>query len=174
MMEGGWIKLYRKMTQWEWYKTPHMFHLFGHLLLTANRKDEKWKGKTIKRGQRMFGYRKLSQETGISVRSIRTCIERLKSTHEVTIESTQQYSIVTVCNYEDYQSIQSINDTRSDTDADKRPTHDRHNFKKYKEEERREEGDFDFLTGESNNSYIGKSYNEIMKEMELETPDSKE
>ena len=40
--------------------------------------------------------------------------------------------------------------------------------------EEKEESNFDFLTGESNNSYIGKSYNEIMKEMELETPDNKE
>lgn len=45
----GWIKLYRKFLNWEWYKDNNVKIIFLHLLLTANHKDKKWKGKTIKK-----------------------------------------------------------------------------------------------------------------------------
>ena len=43
-MAEGWIKLYRKITEWEWYTVPSMAHLFIHLLFLANQKDKRWKG----------------------------------------------------------------------------------------------------------------------------------
>ena len=51
MMAEGWIKLYRKITEWEWYTVPSMAHLFIHLLFLANQKDKRWKGILIKRGR---------------------------------------------------------------------------------------------------------------------------
>jgi hypothetical protein len=122
----GWIKIHRKILKWEWYTTPNMFFIFTHLLLTVNYEDSRYKGKVIKRGQRIFGYRKLSAETGISVQSVRTCIERLKSTHEITLESTHQYSIVTVCKYEEYQINEKDINTQSNTPTNMQATHDQH------------------------------------------------
>ncbi len=99
----GWIKLHRKIMQWEWYKIPNMYHLFSHLLLSANHEDGKWQGIDIKRGELITGLKAMNANTGISIQSIRTCIERLKSTGEITIKSTNKYSIITLCNYEEYQ-----------------------------------------------------------------------
>lgn len=101
----GWIKIHRKITEWEWYKNPNMVLLYLHLLVSANHKDNTWQGIEVKRGQLVVGRKQLSQNTGISEQSLRTCIKRLKSTNEITIKSTNKYTIITILKYEDYQSI---------------------------------------------------------------------
>ena len=47
----GWIKLHRKILDWEWYDDINTKVLFLHLLLTANHEEQKWRGKIIERGQ---------------------------------------------------------------------------------------------------------------------------
>ena len=47
----GYIKLFRCVNQWEWFKYPHMFRLFNHLILAANHYERRWEGTVIKRGQ---------------------------------------------------------------------------------------------------------------------------
>lgn len=104
----GWIKLYRKFCEWEWFNISEMVHLFIYLLLNANREDGSWRGIIVKRGQIITGRNSLSENTGISSQSIRTCLNRLKSTNEITITSTNKYSIITITKYEDYQ-IKNLN-----------------------------------------------------------------
>ena len=41
---GGWIKLHRKLMQWEWYHKSEAVHLLVHLVLDANHEDKKWEG----------------------------------------------------------------------------------------------------------------------------------
>lgn len=100
----GWIKIYRKLSDWEWYSNSYMVHLFLHLLLTANVADRKWKGIDIKRGQLVTSIRGLSDTLGIPVQSVRTCLNRLVATNEITVLATQYYTLITVCNFESYQS----------------------------------------------------------------------
>ena len=97
------IKLHRELLDWEWFRDSKMVHLFLILLLKANHEDNNWRGIKIKRGQLVTGLHSLSSQSGISTQSIRTCIKRLKSTNEITIKSTNKYSIITICNYNKYQ-----------------------------------------------------------------------
>jgi len=102
-----------------------MVHLFIHLLLKANHEPGRWQGIEIKRGQLVTGRKQLSKETGISERSIRTCINRLKSTSELTSKTTNRFSIITLCNYDSYQAVDYINDQQNDQPtANKRPASD--------------------------------------------------
>lgn len=121
----GWVTLQRKFINWEWFDKPEMVQLFIYLLLSANYAETKWRGRTIKRGQVMTSLRKLSFATGLSERSVRTCLNRLKSTCEVTCEATNEYTIVTICNYDKYQDDVSRVDKQNDTRADKRATNER-------------------------------------------------
>ena len=100
---GGWIKLHRKIQDWQWYSDSNTFRLFIHLLLSANHKPQSWKGVVIGRGELATGRQSLSAQTGLSEQSVRTSLERLKSTNEITIKSTSKYSIVTIVNYDTYQ-----------------------------------------------------------------------
>lgn len=104
---SGWIKLHRKLTEWEWYSDVNTSRVFLHLLLVANHKDKKWRGIDIKRGQRLTSLSKLAEETNLSVKNVRTAIKRLKSTSEVASYSNAQHTVFTIVNYESYQSVAS-------------------------------------------------------------------
>jgi hypothetical protein len=104
-MEDGWIKLYRKLIEWHHYKNGNTFRLFLHLLMTANIEDKQWKdGVVIKRGQVVTSIAKLAYELGLTDNQIRTSKNTLKRTGEITIKTTNKYSIITVCKFDDYQA----------------------------------------------------------------------
>lgn len=91
-----------------------MVHLFIHLLLRANYKENTWQGRKIKRGQLITGLHKLSGNTGLSISQTRTCLSKLQTTGEITIEVTNKYSIVTICKYETYQSERTHDSKQND------------------------------------------------------------
>jgi hypothetical protein len=103
-----WIKSYRKMLKWEWADDPYMFALWSRLLLEANYEPEKWHGKVIERGQLVTSLSSLSARSGIPVQSLRTCLQRLVDSEQITKESTNKYTIITICNYDRYQAKSTI------------------------------------------------------------------
>ena len=107
---NGWIKLHRRLVDWEWYQDSKTLHLWIHILMKANHTPKQWQGKTIESGQFVTGRHQLSAETGISQQSIRTILKRLISTSNITIQSTNKFSIISVCNWESYQiTLDDIN-----------------------------------------------------------------
>ena len=108
MTNEGWISLYRKFLEWEWYDYPTVKIIFLHCLLSANHKNIKWRDIVIKRGQFVTSYEKLSAANGITVQQVRTALEKLQSTNEITYQSTSKYSIITVKNYNLYQDSNKV------------------------------------------------------------------
>jgi hypothetical protein len=100
---SGWIKIHRKILEWEWYDDSNTFRLFMHLILKANHKDKKYRGIVVKTGSLLTGRELLSMETGLSIQQVRTCLERLKSTNEITINSSKQGTVIQIVKYKDYQ-----------------------------------------------------------------------
>ena len=111
----GYIKLHRQIQEWEWYANPNVMRLFIHFLLKANHADKKWQGKTIKSGSFVTSYEKLSAETGLSVRQVRTALDKLKMTNEVTHEGHTSYSIITLKNWDVFQADDKQNDKQMTT-----------------------------------------------------------
>jgi len=101
--EHGFIKLFRSIRQWEWYKEPNTSHLFIHIILSANHVKKNWKGRTINRGQFITSGESLIKETGLSIQKVRTSLKRLKKTGEILTESTNENTLITVVKYEVYQ-----------------------------------------------------------------------
>ena len=104
----GWTKLHRKFLDWEWFTIDGMVRLFIYLILSANHKDGEWRGIKVKRGQVITGINSIHEKTNISKQSIRTCLMRLEKTGEINKQSTNKYSIITICKYEDYQIKEDI------------------------------------------------------------------
>lgn len=100
---SGWIKIHRKFLDWEWFNKSEAVHLFMYLILKANHKDGQWQGIDIKKGQFVTSYGKISADTGISLQTIRTLLKKFENTNEINIQTTNKYSIVTICKYECYQ-----------------------------------------------------------------------
>lgn len=116
-MKGDYIKINRSLLDWDWYGDINTCRLFVHMLLKANWKDGNFRGEEIKRGSFVSSLSKLSDETNLSVREVRTAINHLEKTGEVTINRHSKYSVFTVNNYCAYQ--------QSDTQADKQVTGNR-------------------------------------------------
>lgn len=102
-MSSGWVKLHRKLLDWEWYSDVNTTRVFLHLLIVANHKDKNWRGINIKRGQRLTSISGLANETNLSIKNIRTSIKRLKATNEVASHSNAQHTVFTMINYNSYQ-----------------------------------------------------------------------
>ena len=102
-MKNGWIKIHYNLLNWEWYDDINTKTLFLHLLLMANWKDKKWHGILIKRGSFVTSLGKLANQTGLSVQNVRTSLNKLKSTHEITSKTTNKYTYITINNFNDYQ-----------------------------------------------------------------------
>lgn len=128
----GYIKLHRDILQWEWYDDTKMFKLFISLLLKANWKDNTWHGKKIKRGQVVISVAKLSAELGLTSHEIRGRLELLEKTKEIKKKGTNQYTIVTICNYDDYQSCDP-DETQTNREPEPEQTATTKEVKKVKE-----------------------------------------
>lgn len=105
----GWISLHRKIIDWEWYSDTITFRVFFHLLITANHKDMYWKGITIKRGQTFTSYQHIIDEMKdkkITIKNVRTAISHLKKTGEVAAKVAGNGLLVTIVNYDLYQTTQ--------------------------------------------------------------------
>lgn len=119
MNEIGYIQIHRQLLNWEWYSDIPVRLTFIHLLIIANWNNSEWKGTVIKRGQVVVGRKKLSKEIGISEQQLRTSLVKLKSTQEITIKSTNKYSVVTLVKYNDYQDEKKKSTNKK---TDKQPT----------------------------------------------------
>lgn len=113
--------MHRSIINWEWYKDIPTRLVFEHLIYTANFKDTNWKGIEIKRGQVITGRKQLADDNGLTERKVRTALEKLQSTGEITIETTNKYSLITIVNYDFYQSELS---TATNKPTNNRPTDD--------------------------------------------------
>jgi len=154
-MRIGWIKLHRRFLEWGWYKDINTKVVFIHLLLSANHTECEFEGITIKPGQVAIGRKSLAEAVGLSERQVRTALEHLKSTNEITTWSTNKFTVVTIERWGMYQ----VEDARSDQVIDQqevkratneRPTSD-HNIrmKEYK--------------NDNNDSYSYKGHDDRMK-----------
>jgi hypothetical protein len=127
---SGYIKLFRSIENWEWYTDLPTFKLFTHCLIRANHKPKKWHGITIESGTFVTSYERLSRETGLSVRSVRTSLDKLKLTGEVTSHATNRFTLISVVKWADYQSQEDEDDKQNDTQpvtqtTNKRQTNDK-------------------------------------------------
>ena len=104
-MKGGWIKLHRSLLDWEWYDDINVMRVFLHCLLMANHKDKRYKGAVVERGSFLTGRDTLASQTGLTVQQIRTSLNKLKSTNELTIKSSKQGTVIQVVSYDKYQEV---------------------------------------------------------------------
>lgn len=100
---NNFIKLSRKILDWEWYTDEHTKTLFIHCLLKANWKKGSFRGVSVKRGEFITSLQNLANETGLTVKQIRTAIRHLENTGEIKSKNIKFGRLVVVVNYDLYQ-----------------------------------------------------------------------
>ncbi len=158
MTENGFIKIDRSILNWRWYHDSTTFKVFIHLLFKANYKDSEFKKHIIKRGQLVTGRKALSKELEISERQVRTALEHLKSTNEITITPTSKYSIITINSYNKYQDVDQHIDqqvTNKRPASDQQATSNRPHHKKEKKNKKERMQEYNSACAqEMNDDYI--------------------
>jgi hypothetical protein len=101
--DGEYVKVFRKMLEWEWYTDVNTTKLFLHCLLKANWRDGTWRGYKYKRGQFITSLPTLARETGMTIKEVRTALNHLKRTGEVADWHDSKIRVITVLSYDQFQ-----------------------------------------------------------------------
>jgi hypothetical protein len=127
----GYIKLFRKLIDWEWFSDANTLSVFIYLLLMANHEDQMWQGQLIRRGQVVTSKAKIAKKTGLTVQEVKTAFKHLEATNEITNSATNKASTVTIVKYSDYQGGVS----RSNQQCNQQPNHKQEEKKKRRNKE---------------------------------------
>ena len=111
-MKKGYIKIWRKTTEWTFSDKPLALALWVWLLMLAKhrRKDEKpikkiFKNKIIeiKDGQLLTGRRFLSEITGISEATVEKYLNFFEKEKQIIQQKSNRNRLITILNWESYQ-----------------------------------------------------------------------
>ena len=130
------IKLDRNIQRWRWYTNANTMRVFLHLLLNANIEDHDFEKITVHRGQLVSSIGKIAEALELSPQNVRTAVDHLKATGEITSKGYSKFSLFTVLNYELYQAVPTNRPTFNQQTANKQSTNNQQqskNIRTYKE-----------------------------------------
>ena len=163
------IKIHRKIVQWEWYDDVNTKVLFLHLLLTVNYKQGKWRWYVIEPWSIITSLPKLAKQCRLTMQKLRTSLKKLESTWEITCKSTSTFTCIILNNWATY----NILDNRQITDeqhADNMRVTSIEEYKNNKKErilDNRENEKIDFTVNKKIEWEVNKNMNwEVNKKIE--------
>jgi len=134
-MNRGFIKIWRKALDAGWLKNHKLWVFWTYCLMKATHKEYDaivgCQSIHLMPGDFIFGLNVASKETHLSIRSIRTLLNFLQTTQNLTIKTTNKFSIISITNWDTYQ----IQETQNDKQNDKPLTNNRQttdNIQEYK------------------------------------------
>jgi hypothetical protein len=128
-LNQGYVKLWRKSLESPSFHNEKVWKFWSWCLMKASHKECKimvgFQEIALEPGQFVFGRIKASEELRISQRSIRTCVVVLCKTGNMTIKTTNKFSIISIINWKVYQGTDDGIDHQTDKQTtNKRPTND--------------------------------------------------
>ena len=109
-MAERWIKLYEKLDKSSIYRDSEMVHLWVHLLIKATKfpYNVNWGGEeiTLKPGELITGRKKLSSDLRINESKIQRSLKFFEKCHMIEQRTNRQSRIVTVLNWDQYQTTE--------------------------------------------------------------------
>ena len=110
-MERGYVKLWRKSLDGEWMTNHLLWTFWCWCLMRATHKPVDvlvgYQKVHLDPGQFVFGRNKAANELRASPQNIRTCVAALKIMQNLTIKSTNKFSIITIINWDIYQQAEN-------------------------------------------------------------------
>lgn len=107
-------KRHDRLYVWQW--------MIANAAWKDTRQDAGGRPVDVKRGQLMTSYRQIERATGVGVQVIRTMIDLLKAEHAINTDTSNGRMVITICNYDKYQSPDGVDNTSTNTP----PTHRQH------------------------------------------------
>ena len=141
------------MLNWGWYQDVNTKVVFLHLLLTANFKDTEWQGISVKRGDVVTSLSHLANELNLSVQNVRTALNHLRSTGEITSRSHSKFTIISILKYNEYQA-DSTTDNNEPTNSQQTD-----NFQTASDQQQRKNDNNDNNNNNDNDNDNDNNYN---------------
>ena len=139
-MEGlnGYILLYRKLIKWGWYRDSVVKDLFLHILLTASYVPFDYCGEKYPAGTLITNIKNLADDLGFSTQQIRTAIQKLRSTSEICVKSTNKFTSINIVKWGDYQ-VSTLFDQQTNNKqiTNEQQTNNKQNGYTYKEKNKK-------------------------------------
>ena len=106
-MNRGYVRLWRKSLDAGWIRNHKLWAFWSYCLLKASYKEfDAIVGLQVVHlmpGEFIFGRRKAAKATGLSEQEIRTIVAFLRRCGNLTIKTTNKFSIITIINWPTYQ-----------------------------------------------------------------------
>lgn len=165
------IKIDRNIINWGWFKTSKVLHVFLWLLLKANIKDGHFEKDVIHRGSLATSNAHIADGCGLTIDNVRTALANLEQTGEITRNIRNHYQVITIVNYESYQSdvrktggqIPSNPDGKSQATARSNPNNQR---RKEEKNERKKETPKSPVRGLTSSGEIPDLYKDMFSSRE--------
>ena len=109
-MDDGWIKLHRKMREWQHYQCPSVRLVFEELLFCANSRPKYHHGKRVGRGETMVSLSLLSEYTGFDRKTVVNALKILVKTGEIKRVKFGGEVKTSIVNFSRYQSVEDGED----------------------------------------------------------------
>lgn len=101
----GFIKIDRKILEWEHFNEPVVLQVFLYLLIKANHKSKWHNGKMCERGATFVSIRTICEDLGMSPHTAIKALRTLENSGEVVrTQVTQKLSKTKLVNYSKYQA----------------------------------------------------------------------
>ena len=118
-MQYGYIKLWRKSLDAGWLQNHKLWTFWCWCLMKATHREYDQivgcQQVHLMPGQFVFGLKVASKELRMGIQSIRTLLDFLKNSQNLTIKSTNKFSVITIINWYTYQ----VDDYESNTQSNK-------------------------------------------------------
>ena len=98
------IKIDRNILHWRWFQTPKVLSVFIWLLIKANIRDGSFEKDIVHRGSLITSNAHIAEGCGLTISNVRTALANLEETGEIKREVRNHYQLITISNYELYQS----------------------------------------------------------------------
>lgn len=135
-MHRGYVKLWRKSVDSGLIENCEAWAVWTYILLKASHKPHRQlvgsQIVNLSPGQLVVGRKALAERLNLTERKIRTCLDLLKKLQNVTIKTTNKYSVITVVNWSLYQGDDQQSDQQK---ANERPASDQQTTTNKNEEE---------------------------------------
>ena len=128
-MNRGYVKLYRKANDSGWLKNPSLWTFWCWCLMKASHKEYDvhigYQTVRLMPGDFVFGRKAAAEELGMTERTVRTSLDSLSRQRNIAIKTTNKYSVITIINWQAYQSEETTSDQQNDQQlTNKRPATD--------------------------------------------------
>ena len=143
-MNRGYIKVFRKLKEWGFYRDSRHVHLWTHLLLSATHKPIKvfWNGEmiTLQPGQLITGRKRLATETGLRESFIYRAIKCYESEQQIEQQPSNTSTLITIRNWHLYAGDEQLNEQQMNNKrtTSEQPVNTKQEVKNEKNEENKD------------------------------------